>query len=184
MALDAKAKSNSVVTTTFDHDGDRIIFKVIGAGELVFHRKRASIECRHVAELFGWKQRIVDAAAVSRDPQTGQPATAATKFARMKELVEHYETGTTTWERKAAAPGLDSGLVILAMTRVLERDPAGIEDILGKTMTKRGVDRAGALRVWAQSAQVAEMMTAIQNERGQRASADDLLDEMEGEQEG
>src|SRR5271166_3808229 len=59
----AKAKSNSVVTTEWS--GDILTIEVLGAGAIMFDRTAASADNRDWAEKHGWTQRLSNRAAIS-----------------------------------------------------------------------------------------------------------------------
>lgn len=66
-------------------------FEVKGAGKLTFNIKLAHENNRERAELFGWKQRISDGAALVKG------SSPADKLAEMARLVQHYESGNESW---------------------------------------------------------------------------------------
>lgn len=93
----AKAKSNSVITHSLE--GSVLTFHVVGVGELELDLSALAPTIYERAAVHGMVQRIADAAALSRNPVTGKPASAKDKFKAMRELVEYYSTGTTEWKR-------------------------------------------------------------------------------------
>lgn len=180
--MQEKAKSNSTITHR-RVDG-KIEFTVLGAGVFTFDPDKVSAENRARAMIHGFLQRISDRAAISRNPENGQPATPQDKFERMKAMAEHYESGTTEWGLRApATPGVDSGLTIRAMIRAgLGADVEAIETILGATQTKRGIDRTAALRLWAGTDKVIKAIADLKAESAPKG-ADDLLADIMGESE-
>lgn len=114
--MNTKAKSNSVITHDVDTLKSIVTFNVLGVGSLSIDFVNVSQENKHQAMIHGFIQRISDAAAISRDTETGQPATAQEKFDAMKKLVGHYESGTSEWSRVAAAgEGKSGGLLLQAL---------------------------------------------------------------------
>lgn len=103
--MQTKPKSNSIMTTVLSQDGNTITFKVAGAGECILDLTKLSEANRIRAIQHGMTQRISDGAALSRNPETGKPATPADKLAAMKVLVDHYNSGTSEWSRARAASG-------------------------------------------------------------------------------
>ena len=106
-------KSNSVITHSVT--GNVITFNVIGFGALKFDTDKVSNECANHAALHGFVQRISDAAAMSRDPKTGKPATPQEKYDAMAALVAHYESGTPEWSRVRAGDGSPKGQTLRAL---------------------------------------------------------------------
>lgn len=153
-------------------------------GKVTLNPDKVSAVNRARAMVFGLKQRVADCAALSRDTSTGASATAEEKFAEMKRMAAHLESGSDLWELRAATEG-DSPLNIEAIGRALGLSEAGVEGLLVQTEAKRGVDRKGALAIWLATKQVVEAKAAIQAERAAKRavaapSADDLMREMLG----
>jgi hypothetical protein len=103
--MNDKPKSNSVVTSKWDDDAQRLIINVIGAGEVHFCPSRAAQICRDYAEIHGWTQRLSNAAAIPKDKVTGAAATAAQKYEAIVRLRDHYESGTDDWDLTARPRG-------------------------------------------------------------------------------
>ena len=97
---EAKVKSNSVMTVK-QMDG-KLVFTFLGAGEFTFDPDKASAENRARAMMHGFKQRIADGAALSRDTETGKAATPEEKMAEAQKIADHYMTGSTDWALKVA----------------------------------------------------------------------------------
>ena len=89
-------------------------------------------------------------------------------------------SGSTDWNlRAAASPGVDAGLTIQAMMRALGKDLDAVEALIAATQAKPGVERAGALKIWADAKQVAQAILDIKRERAAGgADASDLEAEM------
>jgi len=115
-----KPKSNSVITHEVMGDGTsaRISFNVKDAGTVTLDVGNVSSDIYNRAALHGLIQRVSDAAAISRDPATGKPATPADKLAAMKAIVDHYNSGTSEWSRRREGGGGETGgLLYLALAR-------------------------------------------------------------------
>lgn len=168
--METKRKSNSVVTV--QQDGTVLVFDVMGAGRLAFDVSNANAACRQHAEMHGWKQRISDAAAMSRDPETGKPATAQEKLAAMRELVEHYESGSAEWSRVGGGGGGRS-LTVEAIARVKGCDYDAAEAAVAKFAgEKYEGDTKKALAYLRQGERVAAAMEAIRRERAPQPKLD------------
>ena len=77
-------------------------------------------EIQRAAMLHGLKQKLVDAAAISRDTTTGRAATIATKFDAVKEIFDRI-TGANGWpawnKPRAGGAGGQGGLLARAIAR-------------------------------------------------------------------
>lgn len=113
--MQSKPKSNSVIT--HEVRGTEIVFAIKEAGTLVLNTDALSESVRSRAMIHGMIQRISDAAAISRDTETGLPATPADKLARMKKLVEHYESGSPEWSIRREASESGGGLLFRALCK-------------------------------------------------------------------
>lgn len=115
--MQTKPKANSVIT--HEVSGDVITFHVKQAGDVVLDMSRVSEACRERAAIHGFIQRISDGAAMSRNPETGQPATPEEKMARMAALAEHYMSGTSDWSmRREGGIGAEGGLLFRALSKL------------------------------------------------------------------
>jgi hypothetical protein len=134
--------------------------------------------------IHGFRQRISDGGALSRNPDTGKPASPADKLARMMRISDHLMSGSDVWELSAGSPGMDAGLVIQAIMRVTAKTLEQVETLIEATMTKRECDRTAAVKIWADSKQVAAMILTIKSERlsaGTKDDVEDLLADIEAE---
>lgn len=122
--MNAKPKSNSVITheVAKNDEGQILItFKVVGAGATTLNLGLVSQSNKDRATVHGFIQRISDAAALSRNPANGQPASPADKLAAMEEVVQHYASGTEEWTRKRAGGvrvSTDARLLLDALVRM------------------------------------------------------------------
>lgn len=85
---------------------------------------------REAAMLHGFKQKIVDAAALSVNPDTGKSATAEDKLLAMRDVVTQLSQGD--WNRRATGDGTgNQGLLVAALIRVTGNDAATVEATVG-----------------------------------------------------
>lgn len=134
-----------------------------------------------MAALHGLKQKIVDAAALSRCPETGRSATAADKYNAMKEVLERVRAGEWNKARGDGTGAGAGGLLFTALCRLYTaKTPDEIRTFLeGKTTAEQA-----ALR---KNPRVAAVIETIKAERASNADGadgadtDDMLAELEGE---
>lgn len=180
-------KDNQQIKPVVSEDFTKVTFEMRGMQDLVLDMSKLHPDVIKRAACVGMAQvRIIDAAAVSRADADGNVRTAAEmltlKRERMEALVAHYMTGTDEWTQKRAAGGGTkdtSGITLQAMRRVWpDKD---CEGLAFKLETKRGISRKEAYAEFAKTKEVAAAIAAIKAERA-TVSADDLLDEMEGDE--
>lgn len=170
--MNTKAKSNSVITHAMDNAGN-ITFTVLGIGDMVIHPDTLHPDVMRRAALHGMIQRISDAAAISRDAETGKPASAQDKFDAMQRLVAHYESGTSEWSRKpVAGEGKSGGLLFRALC-IMSAETKTAEEIKEWMGTKTKAQLT-ALRNTAKVAAIIESIRPVSLE----VDADALMDEL------
>ena len=108
--IEATITEGGNLTLTFRH-GERLTVFV----------DQLAPEIQRMAMLYGLKQKLVDAAAISRDTATGRAATIATKFAAVKEVFDRI-TGAggeaPAWNKpRAGGAGGQGGLLARAIAR-------------------------------------------------------------------
>jgi hypothetical protein len=192
MSVNTRKKENTFTAVTIV-DGKLVFsFPHAGLASFTFDPDKASAANRSRAMKMGFKQRISNGAALSRDTETGESASSVDKRAAMLRLAEHLESGSDEWELRVAAPKKDDpGLLAAAMMRGLGKDEAGVKALIALTMAKKGLDETGALKYWQDTQQVQAAKTEIVAERAAArlatmkiADAEDILAEMMGEDEG
>lgn len=129
--MNAKAKSNSVITTLWvNAEGEATIsplgavgvrFTAVGAGHRDLDLRKVSDTVARQFQLHGATQRVSDRAAISRDETTGRPATPEEKLAAMAALIDHYESGTEQWGMRISGERtIDGGLLKQALLAMYE----------------------------------------------------------------
>ena len=126
----------ATIKTTINTTTQTLTIDVTGVGQLQLAMRDVSPANATYAMLHGFKQRVIDAAALSRDPDTGRSATAEEKFTAMQTLVNHYASGTSDWSVRVAGDGAgrESGITIRAVAQVQGTDV--------ETMRARKIGRA------------------------------------------
>lgn len=169
--MNTKAKSNSVITHQVN--GNNITFTVLGVGNLVFNTSKAHPDNHYQAQIHGFIQRISDAAAIPRDPETGESASAQDKFDAMQRLVDHYESGTPEWSRRpVAGEGKSGGLLFKALC-IMSAETKTPEEIKAWMATKTRTQLA-KLRTTSKVAEVIESLRPV----SLAVDTDALLDEL------
>lgn len=108
------------IEATVTDDGT-LILEFRHGETLRVHPESLNPEIQRAAMLHGLKQKLVDAAAISRDTTTGRAATIATKFDAVKEIFDRI-TGAggeaPSWNKpRAGGAGGQGGLLARAIAR-------------------------------------------------------------------
>ena len=140
---------------------------------------RLSDEVRQYAAMHGLKQKLVDAAAIGRNPETGRSVTIQDKYEAVRAVYDRLLAGRWNAERgEGGAPA--GGLLFAALVRMYDgkKSEEAIRDFLSAKSDKE----KAALR---KNPRVAAIIEEIKAERA--ANGDDgeepgaeLLDELEG----
>jgi len=175
---EAKMKSNATMAVEIDQAGNRILFTVRDAGTITLDMARLSPEVLAYAAFHGMKQRIADAAAMSRNPDTGAPASPADKFAAMEALAAHYMSGTGEWATRVASGGAGkpSGLTLRAVADVQGLDIATMRERIEGLAERKGTTPAALLRELAKAPAVAKRIAELK--AATSPDADELLGEL------
>jgi hypothetical protein len=128
---------------------------------------------QYEATIHGLKQKLVDAAAISRDPATGRSATIDDKYAAVKAVYDRLLSGL--WNEPREGGGNVGGLLLKALARMNPaKDAATLKAWLdGKTDAEKAALRANP--------KVAAVIAEIQAEKPEVATVDSdaLLDEIQ-----
>lgn len=180
MTTAPKAREGSILAVVMDEANSSIVFNVRGAapegGSKSITLNLASIHPSNVAyaALHGFKQRIADMAALSRNPDTGKPATPAEKFEALARGVDHYMSGSADWNLRSAAGERTSGelgLLARAIAELKGRDVIEVRDWL---KTKSEADRRGL----AIAPAIKPIMDRMRAEVASTVDADAMLAEL------
>lgn len=178
--VQTKKRANAVVT--MEQAGNELVFNVLGAGAMRLDMGKISEAILTRAAIHGLKQRISDAAAIPCDAETGKPATPAEKFTAMQALVDHYNSGSAEWSRRAEAGERtpNGGKVLQAIMNVYQFSTVEkARETVEATAAKRGIEYKAALALWKSSDKVAAELTRMATATA-KVDADDLLDELNG----
>ena len=176
--------TNKTISTTVAPDGGltgngSLHIHVTGFKPLVVQIRDLSDAMLEQAALHGLKQKIVDAAALSRNPDTGRSATAADKYNAMREVFERVLAGEWNKARGDGSGTGAGGLLFAALCRLYSGKTA--EDIRAFLDGKTTAEQA-ALR---KNPKVAGVIETIKAERAKDApddaDTDDMLAELDGE---
>lgn len=152
--------------------GERLILTFSNGDELTLDATQLSAEMRAAAMMHGLKQKLVDAAAISRDPSNGRAASIELKHASVKEVLERLLAGE--WNKRREGGGNSGGLLFRALC-VMYDGRKTVEDIKAY-LEKLSDKEKAALR---KNPKVAQVIDQLRTDAGE--SGEDLLAELEGD---
>ena len=106
------------IEATIENDGSLVL--TFRHGEILrLHPESLAPEIQRAAMLHGLKQKLVDAAAISRDTATGRAATIATKYDAVREIFDRITHATApSWNKsRTGGAGGQGGLLARAIAR-------------------------------------------------------------------
>lgn len=165
--LDALIKSTTEKGTAVATDiVNGILYVAFGSGgSIVVNPDHLSAEIRAQALLHGLKQKLVDAAAIGRNPDTGKSATLADKAEAVMEVWERISDNVEPSWNKVREGGnggsAKGGLLLQALMEATSKSKAEIEAYLEN---KSAAEQA-ALRA---NPKIAVIISRIQAERDKR----------------
>ncbi len=131
-------KSNSIMECAII--GNEIVWTFKDGPKLHFDVAKASDDLCKEAVYHGFKQKIADAAAISRNPETGKSATIVEKRAAMASVIQRLYTGAWNEPRES---GGDGGLLLRALMALKpDAEPAKVRAFHdGLTKEQRAIMR-------------------------------------------
>lgn len=115
MATTTKTTSAPTIAATIE--GSTLTLAFSHGAQIVFRASDVNEDIRAQATMHGFKQKLVDAAAISRNPDTGRSATVQDKFDAVREVYDRLLAGEWNKVREGTSTG---GLLLAALLRIYE----------------------------------------------------------------
>ena len=165
-------KRNAAISATIT---DGILMLAFANGQtLTLQADTLNTDIQQQAMLHGLKQKLVDAAAISRNPETGRAASVEDKFQAVKTVYDRLLAGA--WNATREGGGTTGGLLLQALVRMYagRKTPDELRAFLAD---KTDAEKT-ALR---KNPRVAQIIEDIRAEQGKVANidTDELLGELE-----
>lgn len=129
--MNATNDTKRTPAVTAEINGTRLIFTGDNGRELAVSIEQLDDAIRAQAMMHGLKQKIGDAAAISRNPDTGRSATTDDKFDAMAEVLNRLLAGQWNKTREAGEGSGAGGLLFKALCRIkADKTPAEVRAYL------------------------------------------------------
>ena len=128
------------------------------------------------SKIHGTKQKLVDAAAISRDPVTGKPATIETKYEAVKEVFDRITSPDGTWNKIREGGNNSGGLLLTALVRLYTGRKTR-DDLIEFLSSKTDAEKS-ALRKNPKIAAIIEEIKAERATDDEGIDSDSILDEL------
>lgn len=152
--------------------------------ELMIMPAELSEEIRAHALIHGLKQKLVDAAAVSRNPDTGRAASIDDKYNYVREVFDRITSPTGTWNKVRGEGGVSAGAGGLLLRALGRLYPAKTTEELRAYLAPMTGEQQAALRINKKIAPVIAAIKAEDAERraetGEGDESDELLAGLDG----
>ena len=164
-------KRNATISATIN--GNTLALTFANGEALTMRGDALNEDVQQYAMMHGLKQKLVDAAAISRNPETGRAATVEDKYQAVKAVFDRLLGGQWNATREGGATG---GLLFQALVRMYagRKTPDQLREFLAD---KTDAEKT-ALR---KNPRVAQIIEDIRAEQGKAADidTDELLGELE-----
>lgn len=168
------AVSATIVTNETDSRPCALHLKFANGQELAIAASQLTNHVMEYAIFHGLKQKLVDAAAISRNPETGRAASVEDKYQAVKTVYDRLLSGA--WNAAREGGGATGGLLLQALVRMYagRKTP----DELRAFLADKSDAEKTALR---KNPRVAQIIEEIRAETGKSANidTDELLGELE-----
>ena len=159
--IDATVNTNTMTLQLMFSNGEAI---VIDTGML-------TVDICNQALMHGLKQKLVDAAAISRNPDTGRSATVDDKYNAVLEVAERLRAGQ--WNKsRGEGSGTSGGLLFRALCQLYSDKSA---DAIKAFLDKKTTAEKAALRA---TPKIAAIIDTLRAAKGSDIDADDMLAEL------
>jgi hypothetical protein len=149
-------------------DGELVV--TFGDGScVVVNREAMPAAICEQAMWHGFKQKLIDAAAIPRNTETGRSATLAEKIAAVREVFDRLLAGEWNKVREGGGGTSDQALLVDALCRLQPNAVRG--DVMAKVKAMT-VEERNALMVHKK---VANIIDVIRAERAKGADGDAIL---------
>lgn len=171
----AKAIETTITHATTSADNVEVfggeLTLTFGNGEqLTISAEQLSADILGQALMHGLKQKLVDAAAISRNPDTGRSATIDDKYNAVREVYDRLLSGEWNKTREAGAGG-SGGLLFRALCITY---PAKTPEAIREYLAKRTAEEKTALRK-----KFAELIATLKAPADGGTDVDAMLDELD-----
>lgn len=138
-----------------------VIFTFGNGEQFQLRIDQLSTENQLMAACHGIKQKIIDAAAISVNPDTGRSASVEDKFQAAYEVYARLASGGTWNKVRGTGEGAESGLLLAALVRLYDGRKTRaelVEYLEGKSKAEQAALRANS--------RIAPIIATIKAERG------------------
>ena len=154
-----------------------LILDFAHGAQLTINSTMLSDSIRQSAMLHGLKQKLVDAAAISRNTETGRPATIDDKYQAVKTVFDRITSPDGTWNAvREGGAGATGGLLLRALCKMYEGKKT--KDELVEYLSTKSAEQKTALRKNPKIAAIIEELREA-SAKDSDVDSDELLNELE-----
>ena len=177
MAQTNETKRIPAIDATISEDLGTLLLTFANGEKLTLHVSQLTPAIGAHALMHGLKQKLVDAAAISRNPETGRSATIEDKYEAVLAVYERLVNPTNpSWNKpRESAAAVAGGLLFKALCRMYaDKNPEFIRAFLAK----KSDEEKAALRKNPRVAAIIEEIKAENAKEIDASETDAMLDEL------
>lgn len=179
MATATPKKSATAVAAALNAHGNVLTLTFANGETLTVDSTTLDPTIAQAALMHGLKQKLIDAAAISRDPETGRTATIDDKYAAVRTVFDRITRAENpSWNiiRGTSEGGNKGGLLVRAMMRLTSKS----RDEITSFLEDKSKEEMAALR---KNPRIEEIMSQLRAESANTSGidSDSLLDGLMGD---
>lgn len=163
-----QTESKTIPTIAATINEQMLVLAFADGSNITMDAAQLSDEIRQQLMMHGLKQKLVDAAAISRNPDTGRSATVEDKFAAVDEIAQRLRAGE--WSKRREGSGEASGGLLFRA--LCELYPNKTPETLREFIAGKSKEEQAALRA---TPKIAAIIDRIRARRNSDVDADALL---------
>lgn len=165
-----------IIATSVNEEAGTVSFNCVNGESVTVMAANMPENIRAYAALHGLKQKLIDAAAISRDPETGKSATPDDKWAALMAVLSRISGGAWNAARGEGG-GSGNGLLFRALSRLY---PTKTANQLREFLDGKSAKEQAALRANPKIAAIIEEIKAEMEKAAPDTDTDSMLAELEG----
>lgn len=171
MAKANDIKNTPAVSCEIDTGAETLTLTFSNGRDLVLRLSSLSADIATQAMYHGLKQKLVDAAAIGRDPDTGRSATIDDKYNAVREVYDRLLAGE--WNKTREGGAATGGVMLRALMMVY---PSKTKDQLAEYLKGKSAAEKAALKLVPK---IAAAIDTIMATKVGDVDTDALLDELD-----
>lgn len=165
----ATTETKRIPAVSVEIDGNVLVLSFANGTQSAISATELSEEIRAQAMMHGLKQKLVDAAAISRDPETGRSVSVEDKIRAIQDVRDRLVAGEWNKRRESGEGSGNGGLLFRALCELYPKKSA---ESLREYIGGLSKEQQAALRA---SSKVAPVIDRLRAKSASKHDADEML---------